>query len=438
MFKAVQNFFLNKFKKDLSVTYLVSMTTMLLGFIIIYVINVFFSVEIYGSVVIIISSVGLFSNLVTANSSESVVRFFKREIILGKLENAKMVVYLGFFIDLITGVLLVIFIYIYSKNICTYFLKNENYQHGVIMYSFIVFFTFSKSSMIGYFQAKEHFIKIQLLGFIETVFKLILIFVFIKIGFSLSLNTIIYAYIVSSFFSFAVTLFYFIKLIRIEFYQVKFKINKILLKEYLNHNYKVFLSFSLKAGSTNIDNLIVAYFIDSKAVGTYEVIKKIISPVQIISSPYSSILYPKMIEYFEKRNFIKFQNLIKKNSINLGKISLLFVSLSIGFLPLIFSILNVSFKNQYYFIFIICSLTAILGVLMWWVRIFSNVVNPNYSLYLNILATIYQLSVTIILSKLYGIEGMLMSLLFLNILLIYIWIKIYKNYVKSNLSNVFC
>lgn len=44
--------------------------------------------------------------------------------------------------------------------------------------------------------------------------------------------------------------------------------------------------------------------------------------------------------------------------------------------------------------------------MLWWVRIFSNTVNPNYSLYMNI----FQLTITVFMTYLFEIKGLLVSM----------------------------
>ena len=65
-------------------------------------------------------------------------------------------------------------------------------------------------------------------------------------------------------------------------------------------NFKTFISSSLKAGNNNIDTLLIAYFINANMVGIYQIIKKILTPSSFIVKPFSMLLYPKLIKYFEK------------------------------------------------------------------------------------------------------------------------------------------
>ena len=63
--------------------------------------------------------------------------------------------------------------------------------------------------------------------------------------------------------------------------------------------------------------------------------------------------------------------------------------------------------------------------MLWWARVFSNVVDPNYSLYMNIFATIFQLTITVLATYLFSVNGLIVSMIFMNILIgLYFCIKI--------------
>jgi O-antigen/teichoic acid export membrane protein len=206
-----------------------------------------------------------------------------------------------------------------------------------------------------------------------------------------------------------------------------------LLKEYWHFNVKTFLSSSLKAGNQNIDNLILAYFLNTQIVGIYQVIKKILSPILIISSPFSMLVYPKLIHFFETKQKNMFQKIIVKISFYLSIIALLYITIIYSFLDHIFSFMDVQFINEYSIYYLLISLVVYLGSMMWWVRSFSNTVNPNYSLYMNLFATIFQMTITISMTHIYGFYGMINSILIMNLILLTYWITKVNSYVKKNI-----
>lgn len=74
----------------------------------------------------------------------------------------------------------------------------------------------------------------------------------------------------------------------------------------------------MKAGNSNIDNLLIAYFINAHMVGIYQIIKKILSPIGNFTSPFSMLVYPKLVNYFETQQKEKFKEIIFRISFYIG------------------------------------------------------------------------------------------------------------------------
>lgn len=420
----------SKFKKDVSFSYITQGLTMIFGFVQLFLINKYFGVSIYGQLVIIISTAGIFSSLLTARSSEAVTRFFKREELNKKFENAKFVLFVGFGVDFITAILLVILIYSLSHFIADSFLKDNTLSHEIIIYSFITFITFLKGSIMGYMQSKEMFVQINIINIIESAAKILFLVLLIFILNRLFLIDIIYVFLVSSVVSFLYTIFIFLKSYMVEYKNVLLQFNKSILKEYWNFNIKTFLSSSLKAGNENIDNMLIAYFLNAHIVGIYQIIKKILLPISMLSIPFSVLIYPRLIHFFETDQKEKFKNIIINISTYILLIGIFYSLFAYVFLDDIFDLMVVEFNETYFYYYILIALTSIItSSLLWWVRIFSNTVNPNYSLYMNLFATFYQLTITIYMTKIFGLEGLLISFMIMNMLIFVYWIKKGQEYV---------
>ena len=421
----------SKFKKDLSFSYITQAITVSFGFIQLFLINKYFGVETYGQLAIIMSTAGIFSSLLTARSSEAVTRFFKREELNKNFEDAKFVLFIGFIIDFITAVLLVVLIYLLSSFIAITFLKDVNLSDELVFYSFITFFIFLRGSLMGYLQSKEMFVKINMITIVESFFKVCGLLIAIYLFSSNSLAVIIYVFLFASLISFSYTFFIFSKSFIKEYFATEIVFNRNILREYWHFNLKTFFSSSLKAGNQNIDNLIIGYFLNSEVVGIYQVLKKILSPIMIIATPFSMLVYPKLIHYFETSQKDKFKHIITKVSFYILLISISYIFISHIFLIDIFQLMDIEFTNIYNKYFSLVSMLYILTSQMWWVRAFSNTVNPNYSIYMNLFATIFQLTITILLSKYFGFIGMLISIIVMNIIILSFWFRKGYKYVYT-------
>ena len=142
------------------------------------------------------------------------------------------------------------------------------------------------------------------------------------------------------------------------------------------------------------------------------------------------LIYPRLIYFFETDQKEKFKNIIIKISTYILLIGILYSLFAHVFLDDIFDLMVVEFNETYSYYYILIAVTSIItSSLLWWVRIFSNTVNPNYSLYMNLFATFYQLTITIYMTKIFGLEGLLISFMIMNMLIFVYWIKKGQEYV---------
>lgn len=424
---SIKKFFTSKFQIDLLFSYFTQGIVILFGFIQVFLINHYIGVYIYGQLMIISSSAGLFSLLLTPRTSEAITRFFTREILKNNFENAKFILIIGFFMDLVVALLTVLLIYMFSNFIAQTFMKDASSSKEVFLYSFIVFFTFLRGTIFGYFQSKKMFFTINTITIFESFNKMIMLIMIVFLFQQSSLYFLILSIVASSLFSFVYALILFIKKYKLEFKNTILIFNQDILKEYYKFNIKTFLSSSLKAGNLNIDNLVLGYFLNAQSVGVYQTIKKILSPIGIMVAPISMLVYPKIIELYELNKKNKLNSLILNISFCILLFSTIYV-FAIGFLlDFIFHIMNIEYAKLNYCIYILLSILMLVTSMSWWTRIFSNVVNPNYSLCINIFAMCFQLSFTVYLTYLNEIYGLITSMIIMHIIIyIYYFIKLQK------------
>jgi O-antigen/teichoic acid export membrane protein len=417
----------SKFKKDLSISYVSQGITILSSFIQLFLINKYFNVETYGQLTIIIATVGIFSALLTARSSEAITRFFTREMLNNNLENAKFIIFIGFFIDIMTAFLMLLLIYAISEFIAITFIKDVKFSSEVFLYSFIIFFTFLRGTLFGYFQSKEMFNTINIVNILDALLKISILYLVILFIPNSSLYDIILTLLISYIISYSYAFIMFYKNYQVSFKNIVYSYNKNILKEYWNFNIKTFLSSSLKAGNQNIDTILIGYFFNTHTVGIYQTIKKILSPIHIAITPFSMLIYTKLIKFFEEKEFKRFKNLIFKISSYIFIFAIFYTLIGYLLFEDILLLMNIQILDNMYNLYLLLSILTIITSVLWWTRIFSNVVNPNYSLYMNIFATIYQLTVTIIITYLFGINSLIYSIIFMNISIgIYNYLKLKK------------
>jgi O-antigen/teichoic acid export membrane protein len=422
MIKKILN---SKFKKDLTFSYFTHCISLVFGFIQLFLVNRYFGIETYGQLAIIISTAGIFSALLTARSSEAITRFFTREILHNNLQNAKFILFIGFFMDLLTAFFMVGLTFLFSGFVALSFMKDIEFSDEVFLYSFVIFFGFLRGTFFGYFQSKELFFFINTITFIELLVKLLSLLLIIFLFPNSMLKNIIWTLIIASFSSLFFTVIIFLKSYIKEFQNTPLSFNKLIIKEYYFFNIRTFVSSSLKAGNNNIDTLLIAHFFNAQSVGFYQLIKKILSPIGMVAEPFSMLVYPKLIYFFENNDFLKFKNLIVEVSFYIFLFALAFIFIEYIFIEDILAFFSVKISTELYSLYCLQSFLIIATSMVWWVRVFSNVVNVNYSLYMNIFATVFQLSITVCLTYLFGIKGLIISMFVMTLIIgLYNYLKL--------------
>ena len=141
--------------------------------------------------------------------------------------------------------------------------------------------------------------------------------------------------------------------------------------------------------------------------------KKFYSLFHFIVAPFTTIWYPRFVESFEKQQSDLYGIISKFNKTYLK----LFI-----FVPFfgLLCILYLNTINQQITIYLIiaislCGLATFVQASLWWARPFSNAVNPNYSIFMNIYVTIILLPSLYIFVNLFGILGGHLSILIVNL-----------------------
>jgi O-antigen/teichoic acid export membrane protein len=420
----------SKFKKDLSFNYFTQGISIGFGFLQLFLINRYFGVEVFGQLAIIMSTSGILSALLTARSSEAITRFFTREILNSNLENAKFILSIGFIIDLITALLLVVLVYIFSDFIAQTFIKNLKFNNEVFLYSFVVFFGFLRGTLFGYFQSKEMFFHINSIAVFESFLKIIFFLFVIFVLQETTLHEIILTLIVSSIITFICAFSLFLKEYKVQFQNIQYIYNRKVLKEYWGFNLKTFTSSSLKVSATNIDNLILGYYVNTEVVGTYQTIKKLLSPISFLIAPFSTLTLTKIVKYYENREFELMHTMIKNTTFKLVALSVLIVLLLSSILKYFLIIQGINYTTDILLSFLLLSVFYLLPTFIWWGRNFIIIHNPSIPIYSNLLLSINSIWIPIALYQLDYFSGLVT--ICLGVLLAYIpsWLFAPIIYIK--------
>lgn len=422
----------SKFKKDILFSYFTQGILLTFGFLNIYLITSYAGIDKYGKYAILVSSVGFMSLLLTARSGEAIVKFYNREKIENNLKKAKVFISYGFIIDMITAGLLFLLTYLLSEFIAQHFLKQPDMAQIVVFFSIINVLYFLRGTMEGYLQANELFYFFNGLKIVEVVsLSIILIINFNYVG--TGLIDIVNSYVLVGVITFVATAIIFSIHYFKEFLNTSASFSKAAFKEYIKFNAITFSSSALKAGNQNFDNLILSYFTNPGLVGVYTIIKRFFQPITVAEKPFQTIMYPKLTQLYYEKN-------LKLFNVKVLKITKLLVTIAISYsiLVLIFSdFLAELFSLKYTNTFIIIVFIMFYYIqfpLIWWSRNFSNIINPMISLYSTSLNTLLQLLLCSIFTYLYGLEGLVVSLILVKLIIVVYWIYQYKKNIINKIN----
>ncbi|MCG7531148.1 oligosaccharide flippase family protein [Psychrobium sp. MM17-31] len=428
---SIQKLTSSKFSIDLLSSYGTQAITILAGFIQLFLINRFYGVEIFGQFSIILATIGIFSSVVTARSSEAVTRFLKREELSENWESAKFVIVTGLLVDLLTAFLLLLLSYIVAGWFSSFFLKDAKYALELFLYAFVVFFGFLKGTLTGFYQAKENFIVINIFSSLTAVLNILFISIFVYF-FSPTLEFLIISIVFANALSWLIMSMKFYADFQRYYKGYATTYNREIWAEYWRFNLKTFTSSSLKAGNQNIESLIIGYFVDAQAVGVYQTVKKLVSPIAIIVQPLAMLTYPKMIKSFEENNMQQSQMMILKVCKYVLLFSMAYIVLAGGFFDALLGFMSLNVVSNYFLYFLIISFTMVFASMQWWARPFSNTVNPMYSVNINLFSSFYQLLVVALCAYVWGLNGVIFALFILQLILATVWFLLGKIYINKS------
>jgi len=392
------------------ITYMANAFTLISGFGSMYIITNYTSVEVYGILAIIAATSGILTNLVSARTSEAIVRFVKEEMIKGNKENIKLILFIGFFIDIFIGLIILGLFYLLANFIATTFIKDASYTYEVWIYSFITFFTYIKGVPYGLMQTKEKFMIINSFTIVENFLKIVLLVFIVFYLKEIKLIDIIYVQILVSIVSFIMFLSYFIKIYKKEYLEIPLRKDTELIKRYWSFNIKTFTSSFLKAGNQKLDTLILGYFIDPKTVGIYEIIKKIVAtPLGFLASPFNLLYYSKLVELYTNKKYDEFKGLIYNITLKITLISIVYLAFLLMLSSYLIDIFDLLLKVDILRLYIIL-LAPYAIPYFWWGRVFSNAVDPMYSIYTNALYMFLYFTLVIMLTYQFELIGLLIGI----------------------------
>lgn len=172
---------------------------------------------------------------------------------------------------------------------------------------------------------------------------------------------------------------------------------------YLNFTAKVFSSTLFKGGNKYLDVLILTAFMQPQYVGMYGALKKILSPIMFITSPFSQIFLPRFIRDVQSGRHNRVVKSIVRSSSLLLCISVIYAIVAF----VVMQNWDVGIETPSYFVPISIGMTV--QIILWWTRPLSVAIDPMLSLYSAILATICMVVFCVSGTYFWGMWGFLLG-----------------------------
>ncbi len=395
-----------------------------LGFACLYFLNKYASVSVYGQFILFKSTAGLMAGVLSVRSSDVVIKFFKEFEALNQFSYSLGIIRLGLLLDVVTSILIYTFIY-FSATLGAKFLELDATTLDIfIVFGLTSFFAYLRGTPIGYLQSIGKFTTVNIITMLESVSILIVMAYISIIHKKITLEFIVYLH-VTAYFCTSILLYYFFYWYHksnVNFKGLSSSLPIGFMKKFIKYTSAFFLSSIFKAVNQNGDNLLIGYFLSSLEVGIYQTVKKLYSLIEIVVQPLAILMYPKLVSIYSRGKYKDFVKCILYPQRYILVISLGYMFLISFFLNELFDYFQISFREEYYYISIFVGLGYVISSLIWWARIFSNIIDPMISVKANVFTSIYLICISSVFLFSLKLTGLSISFFILNLLLaIYIF-----------------
>jgi len=409
------------FKGNVIFSYGTQAMGIMAGFISVTLITRYGGIDIYGMVAMMIALSGVMSQLLTFRTNEAVVNFYKR----GKIKNmpglCRLALLTGMLLDIAVGVVLFLLVKSFALLISTELLKHSNLETGVVIFSGFMLASFLRGTPIGFLLAEERFRLINSLKLVEQILKIVLFGIMIGFGIKMTFENVMWAMLISAVF---VSLIAYLLLLGkllgpLRSASMPYKY----LSEYGRFSLSTFLSSSLKAGSRNIDTIILGYITNPANVGIYNLFRQFLSPVLMLSAPFTVQIYPRFVHAVtENRSDAIKTTITHANGILLRG----FVFMLVVIVPalIIYGKWNVlNFGIQHYILLFLMIVSSYISQQLWWSRPFANSVDPVISINGGLMAAVLLPTLVFLFVSLVGLVGVGIGVLLTYAALYVFWVR---------------
>lgn len=383
----IRKFFLNYISSEYAPIYASSLISLLVTLVTSIVTSWFGSVLIFGQLTALLAISSFINSALGVRTNEATVHFYRLGRIHNKDFSSSYALSHGLMIDIFVALLFAVVFISLSPLMIKIFSLELVYSSAITIFTLYAVLNILSSTPMGAMYAKKSFKSYAFVVIGSEILFLIalLIYVFKIDEFRLEELLIIYAVIALIK---LILLIYFSSIIK----ELPKKIfsDKEFLYEYLKYALKNFFSTFFKSFNSKIDEIFLVYFAGAESLGVYGLMKKGISPVYFISQPLSASVQAEILDLYQSKPKSIKNRLVQINkSIYTASLILIPIFIFVSLVYLYF--LDVEVDSSVILTSSFIGLSALVINGLWWVRSFTNAVDPIYSLKAALFLAIFNL-----------------------------------------------
>jgi O-antigen/teichoic acid export membrane protein len=390
-----------KFARDVGFIGIVQILTSLSSFFLLPIITKTLGAYDYGLWAQINITVSLISSLALMGLSMSFVRFLSSETDKKKIREA---VYSILFFVTVSGFLASFILYLFAEPLATFGFRDPEATYFVQAGSLLILVNVLESISLFYFRIFRQIEKFSYFTFFETFGKLLLILIFLKMGYGL-LGVITATLIVQGL-VFLITLITII--LQIGFFIPRFTY----IREYLEFSLPLTPNSLIRWITESSDRYMVTYFLGLGSVGVYSAACSIGNLIQLFVSPLQLILFPELSKLFDQNKMDEVR-IYMSHSLRYFLIIAIPAVFGLSALakPLLAVLTTEDFISGWFVIPIIAFAGLMAGIFQIFVNTMFLIKETKPATYINIVAAFSNVLINLILIPSIGILGAAISTL---------------------------
>ena len=381
----------------------------------------------YGTWAQISITVSLFSPLALMGLSMGAVRFLssetdKKKIREGFFSITIFVMFMGFILSML--------VFLLSDLLATTIFKDPNTAYLIKASSFLILLNAIDMIAIFYFRIFRYIKIFSYLNIFQVLGKLILIFIFLNMGFGL-LGVISAALIIQ--------ILLFLIAMSIVISQIGFAIPRFShIREYLKYSAPLTPNSLIRWITDSSDRYMVGYFLGLSSVGVYSASYAIGNLISLFVTPIQMILFPELSKLYDNGDIEKVQAYL---SYSMKYFLFMATPAVFGISALSKPILHILTTSEFASGSIVISVIALSGLLAGVFQIAVNITlivkKTKFNLYIYVVAALLNIVFNFVLIPSIGILGAAIATLISYIALVIVCIHISFKYITFDLNYIF-